>query len=157
MFTNIFPWILYLLAWGCTLTAVQNGAPLLEYLLLFVVFFNGGIQGLWSAVGHLGFPKQTARKIGWKPSEFQTEIGFANLAIGLVGVSTIFYAYWAVPVGLILVFFFIGCAYTHVKDHMVHKNKAPLNWGPMLVNTFTVIVTIMACIILPICCQRWLY
>lgn len=147
MLASLFPWALYLLAWACTIFAVKAGADLWQALLLFVVFFNGGIQGLWSALGHLGFPKQSARSIGWKNSPFQSEVGFADLAIGIVGCACIFQRIWSYPVGLILAIFFTGCAYTHIKDI---KNKAPCNSGPMLYNTVLVVITVLGSMIAPL-------
>lgn len=150
MLASFFPWILYLLAWFCTLIAVNNGAVLSESLLLYVVIFNGGIQGLWAAIGHLVFPQETAKKIGWLSNGFQTEIGATNLAIGTAGTLTFFYNVWAIPVGLILAIFLSGCVYIHIKDRIANNNNAPCNSGPMLYSSIAIVITIIACLIIRI-------
>jgi hypothetical protein len=148
MLASLFPWILYVLAWIFTLIAVRDGAAFSESLLLYVVILNGGVQGLWAAIGHLIFPKETAAKIGWQSNGFQTEIGSTNLAIGTAGVLTYFYNMWATPVGLILAIFFSGCVYIHIKDRLVNHNNAPCNSGPMLYSSIIIVVTILTCFII---------
>lgn len=147
MIASLFPWILYVLAWVFTLIAVKDGATFSESLLLYVVLLNGGIQGLWSAIGHLAYPQETAKKIGWQSNSFQTEIGATNLAIGTAGTLSYFYNIWATPVGLILAIFLSGCIYIHIKDRLVNKNNAPCNSGPMLYSSIAIVLTIIACMI----------
>ncbi len=148
MLASFFPWLLYVLAWVLTLLAIQDGTMLWPALLFFVVLFNGGFQGLWAALGHLAFTKQTAKKIGWESNGFQIEIGFANLAIGITGVLTYFHTIWAAPIGLFIVIFYGGCAYNHIKERIVKKNKAPCNSGPMLYSTIATVLTILICLIM---------
>lgn len=142
MLASIFPWILYLLAWVCTLMAVENAEPFWPTLLLYTVIFNGGIQGLWSALGHLCFPKETAKKIGWSSNAFQSEVGATDLALGIAGSLCFVYRSWSIPVGLILGIFYLGCVGVHIRDRYKNKNTAPCNSGPMLYNTLVVAITI---------------
>lgn len=147
MLVSLIPWILYALAWVCTLVAVQHGAPLFFMLMYFVVIFNGGIQGLWAALGHLAFPKQTAAKIGWQSNGFQVEIGCANLAIGISGILTFFYPAWAAALSMFIVIYYGGCAYNHIKERLVDKNNAPCNSGPMLYSTIATVITLAICLL----------
>lgn len=148
MLASLFPWVLYLLACLSTAYFVYYGAAFWPTFLLHVVFFNGGIQGLWAAMGHLFFPKETAKSIGWESCGFQTEIGATNLAIGVAGVLCIFNPDWSIPVGLILAIFFSGCAYIHIKERIQLKNNAPCNSGPMLYNTIVVVISLYLSIVL---------
>lgn len=147
MLMSFFPWILYVLAWVCTLIAVHLGAPLYPNLLLYIIVFNGGIQGLWAAVGHLAFPKKTAKRIGWQSNGFQTEIGFANLGIGITGVLTYFLPWLALGIGMFIAIFYAGCAYNHIKERIIDKNKAACNSGPMMYSTIATFITLTVCLI----------
>lgn len=147
MLASLFPWLLYICALVSTLTGVHFGHPFWSSLLLYVVIFNGGLQGLWAALGHLAFPNETAKKIGWVSNGFQTEIGSANLAIGVIGVLTYFFHTWAMPSAVFIVVFFSGCAYMHIKDRIKNQNKAPCNSGPMLYSTILIIITLLLCIL----------
>jgi Family of unknown function (DUF6790) len=64
---------------------------LLRYLMLFPV----GLMGLWAAVGHLLFPAESAQAIGWATSPFQSEVGSANLGLGLAGLYAAFRSFEA--------------------------------------------------------------
>lgn len=139
-----FPWILYALALILTFYLMSHGVTFLRSYLRSVVLFNGGIQGLWAAAGHLARPEQTAKKIGWPSSGFQTEIGGANLAIGITGVLSFFIPTWSMATALIIAIFYGVCAYAHLKDS---RNTAPCNKGPMLYNTVVVSATLFLAVI----------
>lgn len=136
------PWILYFFAIIVTAFFVKNGASFSAAFLKSIVFFMYGVQGLWAAIGHLFFPETTAAKIGWKSCSFQTEIGFANLAYGVVGTVALFYGEMVTAVALMGAIFYTGCAYTHIKDIKVNKNSASLNSGPMLYSTIVTVLSI---------------
>lgn len=140
-----FPWILLVCTFLATAGLVSDGALFWESLLKAAVFFMGGIQGLWAAIAHLGFPVTTARLIGWEPSPFQTEMGATNLALGVTGVLSWLNPTWLIPVGLIVAIVFAGCALTHIQDRITNKNTAPCNSGPMLYSTlFTSLMLFVA-------------
>lgn len=139
-----FPWILYLLALALTVYLMFLGSPFLRSYLRSVVLFNVGVQGFWAGLGHLMRPEQTANKIGWTSSGFQTEIGSVNIAIGITGILSFLITNWAIPIGLVAAIFYAGCAYAHIKDR---HNKAPCNMGPMLYNTILVSVTLFLAVI----------
>lgn len=139
-----FPWVLYILALILTFYLMSQGVSFWRSYLRAVVLFNGGVQGLWAAIGHLTRPEQTAKKIGWPSSGFQTEIGAANLAIGITGILSFFITMWIMPVALIIAILYAGCVYAHLKDC---RNKAPCNMGPMLYNTILVSATLFLAVI----------
>lgn len=147
MVASFFPWFLYIAAWGCTLFVVKHDGFFWPNLLYFVVLFNGGVQGIWAAVGHLCFPEKTAKKIGWQSNGFQVEIGFVNLAIGITGLFTFFFPFGALALGLVMAIFYGGCAYNHIKERIVLKNKSPCNSGPMLYSTIATSITLLVCLV----------
>ena len=149
MLASLIPWFLTLAAWaGALFFHFVKMHAFLESLLFFTVIFNGGIQGLWAAVGHLCFPVATAAKIGWQSNGFQTEIGGTNLALGITSVLCFWNHSWLLPVALIISIYYASCVYIHIKEKVVDKNNAPCNSGPMLYNTILVVMTLWAAILL---------
>jgi hypothetical protein len=119
-----------------------------EDFLKFTILFNGGVQGLWAAVGHLIFPERVAKAIGWKSNGFQTEIGATNLAIGVTSMLSFLHPAWLSPVALIISIFYAGCVYVHVKERLFKENDSTLNSGPMLYNTILVMLILVIGLIL---------
>lgn len=148
MLLSLFPWLLYISAWVLSLIAKLDGNLFIPSLLHYVVILNGGIQGLWAAIGHLAFPQKTAKKIGWQTNGFQTEIGFVNLAIGITGVLVLVFPTWVNALGTVIAIFYSGCAYNHIRERILYHNNAPCNSGPMLYSTIATSVTIAMCLIL---------
>jgi hypothetical protein len=103
------------------------------FLLSFLVI-GIGITSLVGFVGHVFFAEQAAANIGWAAgSPFQREVGFANLAIGVLGITCIWLrgTYWVATVVAATVFLW-GAAYGHIVDIVVHGNYAPGNAGGAL-------------------------
>ena len=114
-----------------TLTFVAD--RLLRYLLLFPV----GLMGLWAALGHLAFPAEAAQAIGWAPSPFQSEVGAANLGIGLAGLYAAFRSYEArFATALVVAGFLCGAGVVHISDIIRAGNFAAGNAGPILFTDF---------------------
>lgn len=137
-----FPWILFALTIVTTLHLMEKGEPFWTSYLQAVVFFMGGIQGIWAAIAHLFFPVATAKQIGWVSNGFQTEMGATNLALGVTGLLSWCNPHWLTPVALTIAIIFAGCAYIHIKDLLVNRNTAPCNSGPMLYTTILVSISI---------------
>ena len=140
MLASFFPWVLTLCA---LISTVYYAGHFWEDFLKFTILFNGGIQGLWAAVGHLFFPQHVAKAIGWKSSGFQTEIGATNLAIGVTSLLSFLHLEWLTPVALIMAIFYAGCVYVHIKERLFKENNSPLNSGPMLYNTIFVMFVLL--------------
>jgi hypothetical protein len=141
-----FPCILYVLALLTTFYLMSVGNTFWQSYLQAVVFFMGGIQGFWAGIAHLFFPVATARQIGWVSNGFQTEMGATNIALGVTGVLSWYNPSWLIPVALTIAIIFAGCAYIHIKDLLVNKNKAPCNSGPMMYVTILVSITLFIAI-----------
>lgn len=113
---------------------------LLRYLLLFPV----GLMGLWAAFGHLVFPEQAARAIGWATSPFQSEVGSANLGIGLAGIYAAFRSFEArLATTLVVAGFLGGAGIVHIHQIMTTGNLAPGNAGPILFTDFLTLIVIL--------------
>ncbi len=66
--------------------AARTSARRVELLTMYVLGVGVGAGGLGGAYGHLVMPDVVAGSIGWETgSPFQLEMGFANLALGLLG------------------------------------------------------------------------
>ena len=103
------------------------------FLLSFLVI-SIGISSLIGFVGHIFFADRIAADIGWAAgSPFQREVGFANLAIGVLGITCIWLRgnYWIATVIATTIFLW-GAAYGHIMDIIVHGNYAPRNAGGVL-------------------------
>ena len=115
------------------------------FLLSFLVI-SIGISSLIGFVGHIFFADQIAADIGWAAgSPFQREVGFANLAIGVLGITCIWLRgnYWIATVIATTIFLW-GAAYGHIMDIIVHGNYAPGNAGGVLYDDILVpLITIV--------------
>jgi hypothetical protein len=91
-------WVAAILFWG---VAVLRGprpivqAFVVDRLLRYLFIFPLGLLGLWAFAGHSFFPEQAAAAIGWTPSPFQFEVGYANLGLGLVSLYAAFTTFYA--------------------------------------------------------------
>lgn len=103
-------------------------------LLRYINLVPVGLMGLWGALGHIVFPARSAAAIGWATSPFQTEVGAANLGIGLAGVIAAFYPNWGfrAAVAVVTAGFLGGAAITHVLEIAETGNLAAGNAGPIL-------------------------
>ncbi len=102
-----------------------------EVILLYLLVFYVGIGGLIGAMAHVLRGPETAAGIGWQPgSPFQFEVGMANLAFGVLGILCIWKRgeFWTAT-GIGAAVLFLGCAYGHVYEMVVHHNYAPYNAG----------------------------
>jgi hypothetical protein len=118
-------------------------ARLLDCQLLLPV----GIGGVWSGIFHIFFPEIASKSIGWAPSPFETEIGIADIAMGVTAIV----AFWQprpfkAAIILYVVTFYIGVAINHVYDAVAAGNLAANNFG------FLLICTVLSIFLLP-----WLY
>jgi Na+/melibiose symporter-like transporter len=114
---------------------------LLRYLFVFPV----GIMGLWAFWGHVFFPAEAAASIGWATSPFQTEVGMANLGLGLAGLYAAFSTWQArLATNLVVAGFLMGAGVTHILSMMESGNFAPGNAGPIFFTDFATPIAIFA-------------
>lgn len=103
-------------------------------LLRYINLFPVGLMGLWGALGHIVFPAQSAAAIGWATSPFQTEVGLANLGMGLAGVIAAFWRDWGfrAAVAVMMAGFLGGAGINHIIEIGRTGNLAAGNAGPIL-------------------------
>lgn len=102
----------------------------LTILLKYVLFFNVGVMGLLAFFAHTIMADETAREIGWAPgSPFQSEIAFANLAFGILGILCLWRHgdFW-LATGVGNAAFLLGAACVHILQ-LMQGNTAPYNAG----------------------------
>ncbi len=68
--------------------AARAPARRVELFTMYVLGVSVGAAGLGGAFGHLVMPDVVAQSVGWETgSPFQLEMGFANLALGVMGLA----------------------------------------------------------------------
>jgi nitrate reductase gamma subunit len=94
----------------------------LEVGVLWLIGINGIILGS----GHLFMPAQTAESIGWATSPFQWEVGLANAAYGVLGVTaSSFDRDYMLAAIIAFSIFMLGAAIGHVRSMIHDHNFAP--------------------------------
>jgi len=136
----ILAWVAALLCWGISLWLGPRPLPrayVIDRALRYIFIFPLGLIGLWAFVGHVMFPLRAAAEIGWQPSPFQFEVGYANLGIGLASLYAAFTTFYArVAVAIAASCFLIGAGIGHIHDIISYGNLTPGNAGPILVTDF---------------------
>lgn len=110
---------------------VDHGTPFAHQALRNALVFAVGVGGLIAGIGHTLLRDQVADSLGWpRGSPFQLEVGFADLAIGIVGVMSAWYSghFWLAVIVVVSVFLW-GDAVGHVVDMVRNRNFAPNNAG----------------------------
>jgi hypothetical protein len=109
-----------------------GGGPhrMAELMLLWVVVFGG----VWTILGGLslidGQSHQAAISTGYVPSMYAWEVGWADVAIGVLGVACARKALrgqWMTAAVAVLAISFGGDAIGHVMQWGIHSNTAPVN------------------------------
>jgi hypothetical protein len=101
-----------------------------ELMLLWVVILGG----VWTILGGLslidGQSHQGAISTGYAPSMYQWEVGWADIAIGVLGVACARKALrgqWMNAAVAVLAIAFGGDAIGHITQWIAHDNTAPVN------------------------------
>jgi hypothetical protein len=108
-----------------------HGTPIAHQALRNALVYAVGVGGLIAALGHVVFRDQVAESLGWpKGNPFQLEVGFADLAIGVVGIMGAWYSghFWLAVIVVISVFLLCD-AIGHVVEMVRSRNFAPGNAG----------------------------
>lgn len=129
------PWVIALI--GFVLHVFLDRSPqhrtshrVIELALLWnLVFF-----GAWSILGGLGHIGPTsgalAEQIGYTQSMFQWEVGWADIALGVLGIGCAWKSGrggWMTAAVVTLVIMYWGDAIGHVMELVAHDNQAPSN------------------------------
>jgi hypothetical protein len=99
-----------------------------ELSLLWCVA-GGGVLGIVGGLGHIGpYAPQIADSIGFAQSPFQWEVGWADMAVGLIGVLSICNRGSFLTAAVIaMAVLYWGDAVGHVMQLVAHGNTAPNN------------------------------
>jgi hypothetical protein len=104
-------------------------------LVEYGVFYLIGWAGIGGGISHVFFAQRTSASIGWAPSPFETEIGFANLGFGIAGVLAPAYGpefWWAVIIANSV--FRVLAGALHVREIVRTKNYAVNNTSILLID-----------------------
>ena len=101
----------------------------LELFLLYLLGISAGANGIGGFMGHLFASDLVAEAVGWPAGNpFQLEVGFANLAIGILGVIAIGRRDGFREATVIaMTVFSIGATVVHILDIAETGNLAPGN------------------------------
>ena len=134
-------WIIYstviVLAAGVRIlvdSTVRTSGGVIETFLLYSLVVGVGVSGLSGFIAHAFRAEQAARHIGWPAGNpFQFEVAVTNLALGVIGVLSIWFRddFW-LATGIAASIFYLGAAVVHIREIMLSENKAPGNAGPVL-------------------------
>jgi len=111
-----------------------NRKRIVEIFLLSFLVISIGFGSIWAFIGHFFLSAQVAANIGWAPGNpFQTEVAFANLAIGVLGLLCYWIRdnFWTATV-ISSSIFLLGDAYGHIVNMIQYSNYAPGNAGSIL-------------------------
>ena len=111
-----------------------NGKRIVEIFLISFLVISVGIGSIWAFIGHFFLSAQVAANIGWAPgSPFQSEVAFANLSVGVLGVLCYWIRdnFWTATV-ISSSIFLLGDAYGHIINMIQYSYYAPGNVGSVL-------------------------
>ena len=97
--------------------------------MIYLFAISLGATGIGGAFGHLFLSDQIAEGIGWAAgSPFQLEMGYANLAIGVLGLIAIGRRDGFRTATIVATTIFgVGATIVHLQDIVAHGNLAPGN------------------------------
>lgn len=108
----------------------RTGGRVYELAALWLLVGMGAFN-LWGGFGHTGpTSDQVAAAIGYAPSMFQWEIGWADIALGVLGVLCVRRSHrsdWTNATLVALTVSFYGDGIGHVMQLVGHGNLAPDN------------------------------
>lgn len=100
-------------------------------LALLWVLVSGGLSAVTAGITHLG-PRatRTAIDIGYAPSMFQWEVGWGDIAVGVLGIGCAWRRLrdgWLTAAVVAVAVSFWGASIGHVTQLVAHNNHAPDN------------------------------
>ena len=133
MFFFIVPWVVLVIGVVVNVLldrhAERRTSPrVVEIALLWTVVWFG-VWGLLAAFGHIGpTSAESAETIGYAPSMFQWEVGFADLALAVLGIGSFWFRdRWMTASVVALAISYGGDAIGHIMQYVAHDNTAPNN------------------------------
>jgi len=112
-----------------------------EIFLIWWMVVAVGVAAIFGAMFHFFDGPDTAREIGYTNGDggFQTEVGFADLAVGVLGVLCARFRDGFLLAAVVAVSIcYLGDAYGHLHQAAIHDNHDPDNTGLLLWADFIV-------------------
>ena len=120
----------------------------LDRLLFWYLVIAVGVAGTLSGVSQMFNGEMTARLTGWPYSPFVVELGFMNLAFGVLGLLCIrIKGTWWYAVGVGYGIFMGLAAYYHIYDYFAHSNTSAGN-SPLGIVFWTDLILAIALLVL---------
>lgn len=95
-----------------------------------LLFYNVGIGFVLVGIFHAYFPQIAAPSIGWSPSPFEYELGWIEIALGLVAIMALWRGYeFRLAASVIFAIFALAAAAGHIAQIECCHNYAPGNAG----------------------------
>ena len=93
----------------------------------------------WAMVGagvsHLLFGKKISKTIGFAQSPYEIEVGWADLAMGIVALMSVYYSSdFALAIIFVSSIYRVGCGLGHVRSMIRDRNFAPNNTLILVIN-----------------------
>ncbi|MFN8217870.1 MAG: DUF6790 family protein [Solirubrobacterales bacterium] len=122
-------------------SAPRTGARTVEIYFVWWMVVAVGIAGVMGSMYHFFDGPHTAREIGYTNGDggFQTEVGFADLAVGVLGILCAWFRDKFMLAAVVTVSIcYLGDAYGHLHQAAIHDNHAPDNGGLVLLSDIIV-------------------
>jgi len=121
----------FLIHLGLDRSAARRSRARVYELAALWLLVGGGAFNILGGLDHIGpFSEQSAVSIGFAPSMFQWEVGWADIAVGVLGVGCARRTNrggWTTATLVALTISFFGDGIGHVMQLLVHGNTAPNN------------------------------
>jgi hypothetical protein len=119
----------------------RSAARTLEIFLIWWMVVAVGVSAVFGAMFHFFDGPSTAKEIGFTNGDggFQTEVGFADLAVGVLGILCFRFRDCFLLAAVVAVSVcYLGDFYGHLHQTAIHDNHAPDNTGLLLWSDFIV-------------------
>lgn len=127
----------------------RTTATIIEVMLLWLMVWCIGGQGIFAATFQILMGPQIAKDIGWQPSPFEFEVAVGNLGMGVAGVLALVWRgkYWLGPLITYLIFIY-GAAYGHIMqqargDHSSYNAGIFLYIGDIIIPTIILVFAVL--------------
>ena len=110
------------------------GPTLVSNAVIYLI----GYAGVGAGISHIFFGKKISRTIGFDKSPYELEVGFADLAMGIVALLSVNYSpEFALAVILLSSIYRVGCGIGHIRS-MIKDHNFAINNTLILVVDFLV-------------------
>lgn len=98
-----------------------------------LLFYAVGLSLVYTGALHAFAQPMAARSIGWEPSPFEWELGWAEIGLGIVALTSLWRGYnTRLAVTVVFAIFSFGAAIQHINQIRCCANFAPGNAGLVL-------------------------